>query len=271
MYQTLKITIITILLFAFTGSCRKDPNTTSINGVYVAGFEFNAQGKRVAKYWKDGVPTNLSNGATNAEATSIYCTDKEVVVAGFEKSSSTSAKDVATYWKNGKSVRLTDGSIDCSANSIFVSGTDVYVAGNLGPFGLMYANIWKNGISNPISEYAGSSTSEALSLYGNPGTNEIWVAGSYYDGGIFCCGETHPAVWLGEGNASAIKLGDGLGLENTKLGTAIFYPEKGQQYVAGNIYNTNQKSIAVYWHNLIMTKLTDGSQNAYAKSIFVKI
>lgn len=40
--------------------------------VYIAGYEYNADGKAVAKYWKNGVAVNLSNGAYSEFATSIF-------------------------------------------------------------------------------------------------------------------------------------------------------------------------------------------------------
>ncbi len=355
MSNSFKVIVSAFFLLVFCGACDKEPDTTGINGVYVAGMEYNAQGKKVAKYWKDGTAINLSNGATNAVANSIFCTEKEVIVAGYEinaagkkvamvwkngvpapltggttdaeaksvyvasqylvyvageengvarlwlnsvvqpfeisgkgsansvvvdvansdvyvagseTNATTSSTYIAKYWKNGKSIRLTDGTESCFANSIFVSGTDIYVVGALG---LYHANLWKNGTSDPISDYAGSSPSEALSVCGNPETNEVWIAGVYYDEGIACCGITHPTIWKAGETGSPIKLEDGLGLQKAKRGNAIFYPEKGQQYVAGSITNASNKSIATYWHNLSLTKLTDGSQDAEAKSIFVKI
>ncbi len=355
MSNSLKVTICAFFLFVFCGSCGKEPDTKGLNGVYVSGYEYNAQGKRVAKYWKDGVATDLSNGSTDAVANSIYCTDQEVIVAGYqtnatgkkvaviwkngvstdltdgssdaeaksvyaasqffvmvageeagvarlwqngalqsfevqskgsancvfvdvannstvyvagyENSSSSDPTAVAKYWKNGKSVRLTDGTEDCYANSIFVSGSDVYVAGTVG---FLHANLWKNGISDPISDYAGSRPSEAFSVCGNPETNQIWVAGTYYDEGIL--GEAHPTVWRAGETGAPVKLEDNLGIKKAKRGNAIYYPEKGEQYVAGSITNANNKSVAAYWHNVFnFTTLTDGSQNAEAKSIFVKI
>lgn len=46
------------------------------NDVYVAGWEKDARGKR-AVLWKNGTPTNLNAGATDAYAQSVYVVKRE--------------------------------------------------------------------------------------------------------------------------------------------------------------------------------------------------
>ena len=50
--------------------------------VYVAGEEINGAGKSVAKFWKNGVATILSDGTVDATANSIFISNNNVYVAG---------------------------------------------------------------------------------------------------------------------------------------------------------------------------------------------
>jgi hypothetical protein len=82
------------------------------NDVYVAGFEDNS-GSQAAKYWKNGVAVNLTNGIYAARAESITIVNNDVYVSGYEFNSS--GKQVAKYWKNGVAVNLTNGSNNADA------------------------------------------------------------------------------------------------------------------------------------------------------------
>ncbi len=58
------------------------------NDVYVAGGEDDAATfTQVAKYWKNGTAVNLSNGVSNAVATSgdLFVSGNDVYVSGFER------------------------------------------------------------------------------------------------------------------------------------------------------------------------------------------
>jgi len=156
-----------------------DETHTGGPGVYVAGFEFNAQGRTVAKLWKDGVAQDLTDGTYNAEARSVYVSGNDVFVAGYIRKTSNSPT-VAILWKNGVAQQLTDGTEYEQAYSVFVSDGDVYVAGRY--------QTWKNG-----------------KLLYNNGGNSIFVSGNdvYVAGGgnlyVFGPGEKGPGgdsrVW----------------------------------------------------------------------------
>ena len=108
--------IIIVLVFC---SCQKEISHEVVNtevDVYVAGFEEKGSGY-VAKYWKNGQAIELTDGTTNAAATSISVSGNDVYVCG-------SIEGNAVYWKNGNPVTLGAG----NATSITVSGNDVYVA-----------------------------------------------------------------------------------------------------------------------------------------------
>ncbi len=78
-----------------------------------------------AKYWKNGVPVDLSNGSVDSYATSIAVVGDDVHVCGYEQ---VAGESKAKYWKNGKSIDLANSN-NAQAVSIAVSGTDVYIAG----------------------------------------------------------------------------------------------------------------------------------------------
>ncbi len=121
------------------GNERSFTTTTAGKDVYIAGFEYNGS-KRVAKVWKNGVASLLTNGSNDASASSVYVSDTDVYVAGYETSG---IKEVAKVWKNGVATSLTNGSNDARANSVYVSGTDVYVAGREHNGTKYVAIVWK--------------------------------------------------------------------------------------------------------------------------------
>ena len=79
------LTLLTFFSICFVSSltlvsCSKDddaplvPIAINTSGVYVAGHEFNGV-EIVAKLWKNGVATNLSDGTKTAYTTSVFVTD----------------------------------------------------------------------------------------------------------------------------------------------------------------------------------------------------
>ena len=104
--------------------------------VYVAGWQnkttqidpTHSVSAAVATYWKNGVPTELTNGTTLSIAYSIFVAGPDVYVAGLACQTLTAGCALATYWKNGIQVELTNAT-DTTASSIFISGTHIYVSG----------------------------------------------------------------------------------------------------------------------------------------------
>ena len=77
-----------------------------------------------AKYWKNGISVNLTNGHQINYANSIAVSGNDVYAAGTEYDVDTTNNtypSIAKYWKNGSVVNLTDGSKYAVANSIFIS------------------------------------------------------------------------------------------------------------------------------------------------------
>ncbi len=215
--------------------------------VYAAGYKQNMGGEFVAKYWKNGMSFNLTNGANYAHARSIFV-DKQgnVHVVGFEEIGSIY---IAKYWKNGASTNLSDGTSNANAESVFVYEGDVYVAGYEGS----KAVYWKNGGRVDLTDGANYSSAYSIFVY----KGDVYVAG--YESN----GSKNVAVYWKNGNK--ILLTDGS--HNAKA-HSIFVHD-GDVYVAGYDSNVSGNGVAVYWKNDNPTNLTDGSNNANSKSIFV--
>ena len=118
--------ILTMALF----SCSKDESTTEKEPtgatVYVAGHELNSS-STIAKLWKNGKATTLSDNNKAAYAKAVYVSGTDVYVAGYQLDNATAY--VAKVWKNGVATSITNGTQNANADAIYVSGNDVYAGG----------------------------------------------------------------------------------------------------------------------------------------------
>ena len=86
--QILAFLMLIIFELAITSCSKNDdapaPAVPSVKDIYTCGYEYNGAGKTVAKYWKNGTATNLTNGAQNAFALKIAVVNNDIYVAGYE-------------------------------------------------------------------------------------------------------------------------------------------------------------------------------------------
>jgi hypothetical protein len=154
--------------------------------VYAAGWEYKTTligpsqtyTAPVAEYWKNGVPTELSDPLAFGTAHSIFLSGNDIYVAGNTcQQNEPPGCDLVTYWKNGAPVVL-PGQRPSAAASIFVSGAHVYVAGNeLIGGGAAIADLWKDGTITQLS--SGSSAANQIVVSGS----DIYIAGANVSNG----------------------------------------------------------------------------------------
>lgn len=255
---------------------RIKPNVESQSTIYIAGYTNNNNGNGIAKIWKNGVATELTDGKNDGFACGMFVTGDDVYIAGADGF-------FAKYWKNGMGTNLTDGMGTAYARSIAVKGNDVYVAGEAAA-GVV--TLWKNGVSTSLSD-GKDPFAIATSVYVNG--NDVYVAGTdhhmakIWKNGIaqnlsdpknmavayaVVVHNDHVYVAGFENNMAKVwKDGVATNLTNgpeKAVAYSIAVNERGV-YVAGN-----DGPFATLWVNGVATKLTDGTKQSFAKSVFLR-
>ncbi len=267
--------------------------SSSTPDVYVAGYEFGTT-EFIAKIWKNGVPTALTNGANDARANSVFVSGTDVYATGWEYNGTANQPKL---WKNGIASTLTS---TCGGDgwSVFVSGTDVYVAGTACNLALPnnQVTVWKNNVPTSLSNSTFIVEGRSVFVSGT----DVYVAGweerssslviaktwkngvetalttgsvafvySVFVSGtdVYVAGAESMAsgyiakIWK---NGVAIPLTNGL---NDAAAFSVFVAGT-DVYVAG--YESNgTKDVAKIWKNGVATSLTNGTNDAAANSIFV--
>jgi hypothetical protein len=228
--------------------------------------------KEVATVDADGIIKTLRVGAATITASALDGSDKsatceltvrlprpkrgDVYVAG------TSSGD-ATLWINGDPISLGKG----EARSVFVGGDDIYVAGQ----GDGYPTLWKNGVAQRLSEKQYGA--EAYSVFASG--QDVYVAGTESDNAVLwkngapqqlnkenykaearCVFVSGKDVYVVGWEASGQANND----------TAILEAQLGLPLSEGS---GEKKTVATFWKNGRPQRLTDGSRNALAYSIYV--
>jgi len=208
--------------------------------VYVAGYESNGT-VTVAKLWKNGSATSLTDGTKNAEANSVFVNGTDVYVAGWEMLGS---KKVAKYWKNSVAVNLTNGTNNAEATLIIVAGTDIYVSGyEAGVSSITQAKYWKNGTAVNLAANATEiSTAKSIAVSGT----DVYVAVSVHD--------PFPAP-------SALIIKNGI---VTDLSAGFIASASNAVFIQGSdIYVAGRHGFykATYWKNNLVTNLPSTETN----------
>ncbi|MDE3244725.1 MAG: putative Ig domain-containing protein, partial [Acidobacteriota bacterium] len=130
--------------------------------VYVAGRESNGT-NNIAKIWKNGVATALTNGTAVAEVYGIAISGSDAYAVGYEYAGPIG---VAKVWKNGSPTSLSNGTNFALAESLVVSGTDVHAVG-YEHIGTTYvATYWKNGVATSITDGTHNAFGEGVAVSG---------------------------------------------------------------------------------------------------------
>jgi len=209
--------------------------TISNNDIYITGSSLYLLGTGGnAAYLKNDVKIELPSGSTGAISTGIAVSGNDVYVSGIGITGSVyagSQKYIAKYWKNGNVINLTDGTNSAQAWSIAVSGNDAYVAG-------------KEWNGNPYQDASGNTYKKSVAKY--------W--------------KNNTPVNLSDGTENAITNSITVSGNDVYVAGAEW---NGRSYQIQGISYTYRKSIAKYWKNGKAVNLTDGSEDAEAKSIAV--
>ena len=151
--------------------------------VYATGTRIIGKGDGfiypVAAYWKDGKEILLAEKNHESLGQSIFVSDKDVYVAGYETSVAANGNYVegyvATYWKNGKAFHLSEKTKTNYATSVFVANGDVYVAGYERQIetGKDIAKYWKNGEEFRLTDGTFHGRANAIFVH----QTDVYVAG----------------------------------------------------------------------------------------------
>lgn len=253
-----------------------------VQSIFVKGSDVYKAGRSGgnAVYWKNNTRVSLdASGFTYTVAKSIYVSGTDVYVVGYGQLP-TSQSSFPVVWKNGVRSYLEvvngDNRRLGEATSVFVKGNDVYIVGffrevvqnNSGP-GPAKAKLWKNGNSillntTALNSYATSVYVDAIDNVYISGFGQLSNQGSrarYWKNGVEYLLST-----VNNANNSIQSYANSIFVYGIDV------------HVAGNdgIDNSPQGNTtpsvirAKYWKNGVETLLTNGTNPAMAKSIFVK-
>ncbi len=243
------LAIVFVGMFAF--SCKKSSNKgTTASGVYIVGdIEPYNPGQPMPILWKDGVPTDLSNGK-GGNATSIFIYGNDVYVGG---TLSDSISYTPVIWKNGTPLiqQLLNPSDVGSVMDVCVQDVNTYACGSIYTpgKGSYYAVYWVNEAIKPLPSGPGNATSIAIS------GNDVYVGGYLTD--TLSSLNSFPVIWK---NGNIIFTDTAHGQINS------IYINGNDVYAAGSL-NTNT-TVPVLWKNGIPTILYANGGNA--NHVFVK-
>ena len=216
--------------------------------VYVAVSGWINSGQNVGKYWKDSIPTFVSDSTKSETVTGIAVSGQDIYLSGYLQGT---YWPFAQYWKNGVVTKLTDSA--STTTGIAVSGNDVYVSGYIygqTTLATSFARYWKNGV--PVALEVGTAQWGYTSGIVVSGS-DVYVSGYSVNPAP---GGGYTSIAMYWKNGVRVNVTDG-----TKFAEANGIAVSGNDvYVAGvesDPPNTN--GIARYWKNGVQVSLTDGT------------
>ncbi len=244
----------TALMTSLNKTARAMSVYVSGGDVYVVGIINNTTFTQIIRLWKNGVPTDITPGTTEAYALSVFVSGTDVYVAGANRVGAGSS--VATYWKNGVATAVS--TITGHANSIFVNGSDVYVCGQESTGSFDAAVLYKNGVPTYLTTGSPSS-GDAAEVYVSGG--DVYVAGLEF---ISNSPQVSVAkVWK---NGVVTNLTNGA---NSAYGSCVMV--KGSDVYVGGYQYISSTYRPCIWVNGVVTLLTNpGDPGGNLFSIYVK-
>lgn len=238
--------IITLTIDNLTVECLVTVGPT----VYVTGDDGD-----IVKLWKNGIVTDITNGANDSNGNFVYVDDGDIYIAGYTNNG---AERIATVWKNGNILyELTDGTKDAKAKAVIVDGEDLYTTGYEDKNeGKKIAKVWRNGtVLYELTD--GSNDALAYSSYINFG--DIYTVG--YDKNMD--NKLVSKVWRNGELLHTLTNGDFDSIANSVQVIA------NEVYVAGYEKNADNVLVAKVWRNdQEHYVLSDGQNSGNAYSLY---
>lgn len=231
-------------------ACKKKAADDSQNvDVYAVGYEKNQQNIMVAKMWKNGVATSLTDGSADAVANEIVVSGTDVYIVGFEMDNTARYRN-AKLWKNGVASEPFEGNTNSTAaHCAYISGKNVYVLGSQGAPRVPIFLLWKNG---EVTEFTHGSDTPYAASYMTLAGDDVYMTGSI---------NNLAYVWK---NGIMTDISGG----NNSYGRAITV-SNSDVYVAGS-KNSGDRYYATLWKNGVAERLNnDPLYNSWASSVVV--
>ena len=151
-----------------TSNSNNADNPGSVD-VYVAGAEYPSISgeKNKAVYWKNNIPTYLTDGTRWASADKIRVVGNDVYVLGNENNAQDRRR--SKLWKNGVSTPFLSNEL-CIVFDFWIDGNDIYAVGVNENSKVAY---WKNGIQNILTNNQASYNGGAIKVV----NGDVYVVG----------------------------------------------------------------------------------------------
>jgi hypothetical protein len=220
--------------------------------IYICG-DYNSKSNNIARYWKNGVAVDLSDGTRYATAFDLFVIGNDIYVGGREQMPGNAAYSQAKYWKNGTPVILTGSNESGTVYGIVVVGNDVYAIGEHShSLGSPVACYWKNGQVTDLTDKNVYAAGETMTVSGN----DIYMVWSVVDQA---------------GNVQtrySKNFGTPVLLTNGPINDNTISILNNDVYITG----TGKKSnvlYATYWKNGMPTYVSNEAQGAFATGIAI--